>query len=234
MIRSILMSLVLISPAFCLAGTQQLDVKPGVVTRANLSKNDLTRLYVKDDPITDVWTVSKSLNIQQDNDAGELYITLKDEDLDEPVTLFALTEKGERFNLLLTPKTQGAETIALKTHQSTPATAKDASREDSHESRLVALIKAMHANQNHSGFAVQSLKGKKTKREGVSHQALKRYESAFWVADSFMLTNTNAFDVVISEHLFEVPKRLAVGVVKEQLHSGERTFVYVVREVAHG
>ena len=218
---------------------QHIPVKPGVAAKAKLSVDNMTHLYVKDDLITDVWTVSKNINIQQNNEAGELYITVKEPEDKETITLMALTEKGERINLVLTPEIKGADTIELKTAFSGTDTISTSSQarpgsEGTHEAKLVALIKAMHTNKSHSGFEIKKSKSKTRTESGLRYRSLNQYTSAFWRGETLTVTNTLKTDVYLSESLFSVQKPLAVGLPKTHLHPGEQVQVYVISEVGHG
>ena len=217
---------------------QHIPVKPGVAAKAKLSVDNMTHLYVKDDLITDVWTVSKNINIQQNNEAGELYITVKEPEDKETITLMALTEKGERINLVLTPEIKGADTIELKTTFSSAESASAGQArpgsEGTHEAKLVALIKAMHANKSHSGFEIKKTKGKSRTESGLRYRYLNQYLGAFWRGETLTVTNNLKTDVYLSESLFSVQKPLAVGLPKTHLRPGEQVQVYIISEVGHG
>jgi len=224
----VLTLLCLFGSANCFA-TQQVAVQSGMVAKALISKNDITRVYIKDDGIAEAWTASQNLDIKTDNTNGELYLTIRNEEDLTPITLFIVTDKTERLTVLLTPGVSGGETVEFSGQHAAQTGVNQPAADDTHEAKLIALIKAMHKNAPYSGYVIE-----KPKREVRTYGALKvkmilHYASSYWIGEKLEVTNKSKDVVELTSSALQALHPLAIGTGKISLRSGESTTIYLIK-----
>src|SRR4051812_49336317 len=79
---------------------------------ANIALNQLNRIQVFEDRITQVFGDDNSFSSETDTENGQIFIKAKDE---KPLFLTVVTEKGASIDLALNPIEIEAQTLILKT-----------------------------------------------------------------------------------------------------------------------
>ena len=84
------------------------------VIEAPISKEDLTRITVKEDRIHSVFGITGDYILETDEEQGQIFIRPTDHMREKPFSLTITTEAGRTQDLHLIPKVQAAEALVLK------------------------------------------------------------------------------------------------------------------------
>ena len=84
------------------------------VIEAPISKEDLTRITVKEDRIHSVFGITRDYILETDEEQGQIFIRPADHMREKPFSLTITTEAGRTQDLHLIPKDQVAEALVLK------------------------------------------------------------------------------------------------------------------------
>jgi type-F conjugative transfer system secretin TraK len=114
---------------------------------ANIALNQLNRIQVFEDRITQVFGDDDTFSSETDTENGQIFIKAKDE---KPLFLTVVTEKGASIDLALNPIEIEAQTLILKT--TAPLRQDPHDEKKSYSDKIVGLIKAMHQGSSIDGF----------------------------------------------------------------------------------
>jgi len=122
-------------------------VEPDTRVDAIISINQLNRIKVVDDRITQVFGDENAFSVESDTENGQIFIKPKDE---KPLFLTIVTENGDSIDLLLNPVEMEPQTLVLKTtlasEQRLPPKTEPLTK------RILRLISAMNEGNAIEGF----------------------------------------------------------------------------------
>ena len=211
------------------AAIQVVHVKDNRINKIIGSSNDMTRLYVKQDFITDIWTTSTDINIQQDEENGEVFLTNSNNNTHlEASSMILKTAKGDRINIIVDMTHKGPQVVELITGVADSTSSKT----DDHRSKIVSIIKQMHFSGDVPGW-------EKVKKRKIKHLTIPEVYSkttsilqdGIWQIAKILLTNKNDYNIVLSPAIFELNKLVSVAFTSVKLKPGEETFAYIIREL---
>jgi type-F conjugative transfer system secretin TraK len=227
-----LVGLFLLLPGLVWAN-QIITVDPKEQAVIDIAKDDLNRLFITGDRISEYWTANANLDVKTDEEKGELYIKTKDPNEHTPISLFLVTEKGERFSVILNPKLKETQTIELKTIGAVITKAKKTiSSENNYELNIVETMRSLH---NGEGLGDYVATDKPTyKAKGLKIKTITSLTNGEWVADLLEVTNTNSKPCKLSPKVFTANEVLAVGFLTDALLPKTMTRIFLLRKKTHG
>jgi len=118
-------------------------------TRINaaIALNQLNRIQVFEDRITQVFGDENTFSSDTDTENGQIFIKPKDE---KPIFLTLVTENGASIDLALNPIETEAQTLVLKTASPIQKSSED--KTEPYTNQIVDLISAMHQGGAIDGF----------------------------------------------------------------------------------
>lgn len=227
----ILLIFLLLVPGITMA-KQTLLVRPEQTVRANIIGSDLNRIYVTDDRIAEYVTANGSLDVKTDEEKGELYLKTKNPEDLSTINLFITTEKGYRFNLLLSPKAKAAQTIELKLQQQIgKKTNIFANNDVSYEGKLVELMRAMYNDEQLAEYEVNNKRQTMPKINGLSITRVKSFSNGEWVGEKLTVKNTKKTAIELQQQMFNKAGVIAIGILTTELSPKATTSVFVIRKI---
>ena len=118
----------------------------------SLSQANINRLFVKGDKIVAINAPSGALSAQQEA-TGSAYLTLQSP---QSFTAFVSTEQGHHFSLLIIPKSEPGQTVALLPTSATHKTQAWEKNSD-YQQLLMTLIKSALNHQVPAGYGDQAI-----------------------------------------------------------------------------
>ncbi len=144
----------------------------------------------------------------------------------EPQELILMSDGGEIYPLVLTPKAIPAETVVLRLREDTS----EALKWETSLGQVKAvkdLIKGMYIDMPPRGFVVEQANENRTEWQEVSKTLVKKYNGSMLRGEVYLLKATAA-GVVLDEKEFHKKGVLAVSLEKYELAPAETTKLYVV------
>ncbi len=114
---------------------------------AAIALNQLNRIQVFEDRITQVFGDDNTFSVETDTDNGQIFIKPKDE---KPIFLTIITENGASIDLALNPIEAEAQTLVLKTTAPLQHSSED--KTEPFINPIVHLMAAMHQGSAIDGF----------------------------------------------------------------------------------
>jgi type-F conjugative transfer system secretin TraK len=170
---------------------------------ANIALNQLNRIQVFEDRITQVFGDDNTFSSETDTENGQIFIKAKDE---KPLFLTIVTENGASIDLALNPIEIEAQTLILKTTASLKPSTEDKTK--SYSDKIIALMKAMHQGSSIDGFTPL----KATKRECVESLTLELqsiYQGDEIQGEVWRVTNTSHKTQTLTEKQFSTEPGIA-------------------------
>ncbi len=209
----------------------------------SISKQDLTRITVKEDRIRTVFGVTGEYVLETDEDQGQIFIRPNLHSSFNPISLTLVTEKGRTQDLRLIPKDQPADALILKPTEDIQKKTLKEKQAFVSKGEVETLLAACQTGRIPLGYKdtpihFQALKdripGPYKLIQELKGEALRCL--TFEVTNSFLPLSSEGKKQVLklSEPQFAqfLPLRkhdiIAVMMSKRTLYPGEKTYVYVV------
>lgn len=194
-----------------------------------LSNKDINRVLVKGDKIQSV-NGSSGLYVAKNDTAGSAYISVY---VDTPFTIFASTEKGHNFSLLVTPSAVTGRTIVLNptTPPSVlPLSANKPAEAESYQKALVELIKIMVNNEAVENYArIEVKKAYKIKFYNVAEiQQIASYSGSSLIGTVATIKNKSSKPLVLKAPYFYKPRVRAVAISQQIINPKATGLLYQV------
>lgn len=162
-------------------------VQPDERVDAIISLNQLNRIKVLDDRITQVFGDENTFTLETDTETGQIFIKPKDEKL---LFLTIVTENGESIDLALNPTEMDARTLLLQLQTREPLQNTARNKTASLKNQVVSLINAMSAGVEIEGFS--RLKAVKEEQLAPFELELKSiYQGEGLVGEIWVIKNTS-------------------------------------------
>lgn len=219
--------MVVSTPAYALQVLQAGD--EGTVHHARFSRDEMTRLAIKDGRIVSMHFPEGRLTVETDEEHGFAILRARD---DKPVSLVVTSNTGQTHSIYLTPENMGMDTILVHEKQARApiqnAQSRDA-RIEPQTSMIKRLMLAMARNETQVRDYLVEAVGKDMDLWQESHfHLLDKFSAPDVVGYRFMLTNVSDKPMRLGEQEFYKRGVVAVAIDRHVLAPGERTLVFVI------
>ena len=205
---------------------QVVSVNESKSTSINIAKDDLSRIYVAGDRIAEYWTANNNLDIKTDENKGELYIIPKEGEAVANNSLYLITEKGKRLNVVLTPKLKQSQTIELQAEKETNKTGELDVASETYELKIVNLMKAMYNDEQPGGYGVNKKRQVIKSPKGIKVTQVKEFNNGVWAGKFLEVKNKKKEKILFSKEIISTSNTIAVGYLKDELRPKETITVF--------
>ena len=153
MFKKLLLTLLVLWTPFCLALQTRTVVDNGSTT-AQISATQLTKIFVDDDFITDLYVSNSDIQTQIDNETGELFLLPQAQLPEHAFTLMVRTHSGHSYTILAMPVNTPAETIMLLPAGSGSKKAEHWETSSNYQNLLIRLMKSMSEGSQPEGYKI--------------------------------------------------------------------------------
>ena len=153
MFKKLLLTLLVLWTPFCLALQTRTVVDNGSTT-AQISATQLTKIFVDDDFITDLYVSNSDIQTQIDNETGELFLLPQSQLPEHAFTLMVRTHSGHSYTILAMPVNTPAETIMLLPAGSGSKKAEHWETSSNYQNLLIRLMKSMSEGSQPEGYKI--------------------------------------------------------------------------------
>lgn len=194
--------------------------------KAEISRQGLTRITVKEDRIQNVFGVTGEYVLETDEDQGQVFIRPMGPGSLNSISLTLTTEKGRTQDFLLTPTDKTPEALILWIRESSErekAASSQPSRQD-----IEDLIMACQQNRIPVGYKLMPLELKTT---NDPHHMVREIRNDHLRVLTFEIINNGQDPINIFEEDFaQDSATIAVLLTSRILKPGEKTYVYVAKK----
>ena len=221
------------------------------VIEVSISKEELTRIAVKDDRILNVIGLTGAYVLEADDNQGQVFIRPLDQGTLKPISLTIITEGGHTQDLRLVPKNKTPEALILlpqEGHQQEISSLwgkqvhlkNNPSHVPLSKNEVESLLQACQERRIPLGYklAPLDLKNSSIREEtlNVSSLLIRELKGEKLRGLTYDVQNRTEDPLILSEPTFikslDLPQNSIVAVLmpKKSLASEERTVVYVVAQ----
>lgn len=192
----------------------------------NIASRELTHIAVENDRITGLKMSNDSLEVEQNDKSGDLFVRVKSETLD-PMTLFLTTEQGRTIGLKLIPKNISADSILIKIKED-PSVGNElvSGTSTSREQQIINILKMLE-----TGSEVEAIIKTPKTINNLKVVLATQCSSEALQGQRFVLKNTSKKDVALEESHFDGAKVLAVALSKFNLEPDGNVDLFLVKEL---
>jgi type-F conjugative transfer system secretin TraK len=190
-----------------------------------ICQQQLTHLYVPNDRILHVTGLEDDYLLQQDNEAGQIYIKpLKQ----RRFTLFLQTENNQHYTLTLIPQRHCLPSFALPEPLSTNPNI------SAYEKEIVTLIEALENNESLADFEVAKPVSSTNidLGYGLNMQLQQQVNNRTWQGEVYLLTNITNHAIYFSPqylvHQMKDTNLAAIAYTNDVLKPGDSINLYKV------
>lgn len=201
----------------------------GQTYHAQISRDEMTQLSVKDGRITSMNFPDGRLTVERNEEQGFAILRARD---DNPVSLIITTNSGQSHSIYLTPVQSGLDTILIKEKPSAPKTLNSSSesKSDPQTKQVKRLILAMaRSEKDFSDYLVEPDSRELSLWQEANFRLVDRYVGPEMSGMRFLLTNVSTTTMRLGEQEFYKQGVIAVSIDRHVLSPGETTYVYVVK-----
>lgn len=210
-----------------------------------ISKQNLTRITVKDDRVANVFGITGEYVLEADEELGQVFIRPIGHETNKPIHLTLTTERGHTQDLRLIPKDQAPEALILEggqqetllsqgsmTHVS--AAQVSATRVSIARDEIEGLLQACQEMRIPLGYKVAPLD---LKTFNGPHLLIREIHGEKLRALTYEVKNLSTLPLILSEDTFtQIPHAkksdiIAVWIAKKTINPGERTYVHVIAKL---
>ena len=220
----------------------------------SISKQNLTRITVKDDRVANVFGIMGEYVLEADEELGQVFIRpiapggspfMVGGGTSKPIHLTLTTEKGHTQDLRLIPKDQAPEALILEenkqktfhsqgsmTHVS--AVQVSATRVSIARDEIEGLLQACQEMRIPLGYKVAPLD---LKTFNGAHLLIREIRGEKLRALTYEVKNLSTLPLILSEDTFtQIPHAkksdiIAVWIAKKTINPGESTYVHVIAKL---
>ena len=210
----------------------------------SISKENLTRITVKDDRVTNVFGITGEYVLEADEELGQVFIRPIGHEINKPIHLTLTTEKGHTQDLRLIPKDQAPTALILEEGQqetllSQGSTAQvSATRVSIARDEIEGLLQACQEMRIPVGYKVAPLDLKPLKGPFKGpHLLIREIHGEKLRALTYEVKNLSTLPLILSEDTFtQIPHAkksdiIAVWIAKKTINPGESTYVHVIAKL---
>ena len=216
---------------------QKIKVKDGGTYAVKISSNDMTRIAMDGiSRIDNFRGVANSLDIDPDNEAGELYVRPKPQTSGAAMSFFISDDNGYVYTLVATQHDIPAETILLQpVSERRDSITQGAFKSDSYMKHIKSLMKSMATHAEMDGYDIKDIHQPIPLWKETQILLIKEYQGEQVIGDVYLLKNVSEAVMALDEQEFKEfgDDVKAVAIDVNRLNPGETTALYVVRGVGH-
>ena len=215
----------------------------------SISKENLTRITVKDDRVANVFGITGEYVLEADEELGQVFIRPIGHETNKPIHLTLTTEKGHTQDLRLVPKDQAPTALILEegqqetflsqgsmTHVS--AAQVSTTRVSIARDEIEGLLQACQEGRIPLGYKVAPLDLKDTSVTFKDpHLLIREIRGEKLRALTYEVKNLSTLPLILSEDKFtQIPHAkksdiIAVWIAKKTINPGESTYVHVIAKL---
>ena len=201
---------------------QKKKITEGGTIKAEISQNELNRIFVASDRIKSIKSASSNFVLENDEDNGQIFI-MPNPGNKEPISAFITTELGKTIPLALTPTDVAAQTLELVAEVEN----ENLQPVLSYEAELVQLAKEMKNRKKPTGYIMEEPKKGVVKEKGLEKKELLVYRGKY-IGKVVHVKNITTTFLSLEETHFMMPDIKAIAFSKKVLIPNEVAEVYVV------
>lgn len=222
-------SLVLISLSLNAWALQKKRILEGGTIEAEISQNELNRVYVVSDRIKSIKSASSNFILESDEENGQVFI-MPNPGIHERISLFITTELGKTIPLSLNPSNLAAQTLELAV--GSEGGENNLNSPISYEAEMFQLVKAMKKREKPLGYSIEEVEKDWAEEKGLERKEILFY-SGKYSGKIFYVRNNTVTLVTLEEKDYTEPAVKAIGFSKKHLIPNETAEVYVVCGMKH-
>ena len=216
----------------------------------SISKENLTRITVKDDRVANVFGITGEYVLEADEELGQVFIRpIGPGGTNKPIHLTLTTEKGHTQDLRLIPKDQAPTALILEERQQetllsqgsmahVSAAQVSATRVSIARDEIEGLLQACQEMRIPLGYKVAPLDLKDTSVTFKDpHLLIREIRGEKLRALTYEVKNLSTLPLILSEDKFtQIPHAkksdiIAVWIAKKTINPGESTYVHVIAKL---
>ena len=212
----------------------------------SISKQNLTRITVKDDRVANVFGITGEYVLEADEELGQVFIRPIGHETNKPIHLTLTTEKGHTQDLRLIPKDQAPEALILEENKQetllsqgsmirmstahVPTIRVPTAQVLIARDEIEGLLQACQEMRIPLGYKVAPLD---LKTFNGPHLLIREIRGEKLRALTYEVKNLSKLPLILSEDTFtQIPHAkksdiIAVWIAKKTINPGERTYVHV-------
>ncbi len=210
----------------------------------SISKQNLTRITVKDDRIANVFGITGEYVLEADEELGQVFIrpvdpggfsSMTGHGTNKPIHLTLTTEKGHTQDLCLTPKDQPPEALILEEDKQEMFPSQGSmTRVFIARDEIEDLVQACQEMRIPLGYKVATLDLKLFKSP---HLLIREIRGEKLRALTYEVKNLSKLPLILSEDNFtQIPHAkksaiIAVWMGKRTINPGDRSYVHVIAKL---
>ncbi len=224
------LGLVVTAPVHAL---QVKNVNDNDTISAEVSVNELSRIFVTNDRIQSTRGVNGVYELIKDEKFGAIFIKVSKSHLHKPFNLFITTELGSTYTLHLIPKIMSADNIEIKPISQLKKSESHWEQNSAYVESIIHLMNDMINEVKPEGYSVTEIVHPQRLRihSGLNMQLIRTYHSADLDGEIWRLVSNAKETNYMHPRQFSDKGVLAVSLKDEQLTCGSETMLY--RVVAH-
>ena len=194
---------------------------------ATISSQDLNRIEVKGDRITQVFGSSGTFIVDHDRESGHLYIKPTLANAMRPISISITTEKGLVQDLHLFPKAVPSETIFLKVKE------KERGNHKNFKEEVIDLMQKVVRGDLPSHYEASFDSNPLYLWKDIKTEIIQSYRGSKYQAEVISFTNDTKSSVILHETQFLCKEHptLAVGIKQSFLEPGETSYIYRILKI---
>lgn len=204
------------------------------VIEANISRQGLTRITVKDDRILNVFGITGEYVLETDEEQGQIFIRPMGPGSMNPISLTLTTEMGHTQDLRLAPIDKAPEAIILQDEEaSKEGLAKKKAQSIASRDAIEALVQACQENRIPVGYKAMPLEilPQKAGTQHKEYRLIREIRGPHLNGLTYKVNNTSHIPLIMAEQSFADPDVIAVSMPTKLINPGGSTYVYVVSKV---
>jgi type-F conjugative transfer system secretin TraK len=205
----------------------------------SISKENLTRVTVKDDRVANVFGITGEYVLEADEELGQVFIRPVGHETSKPIHLTLTTEKGHTQDLRLIPKDQAPTALILEEGKQEKLSSQvSMTRMSIARDEIEDLVQACQEMRIPLGYKVAPLDLKPFKGPFKGpHLLIREIRGEKLRALTYEVKNLSKLPLILSEDNFtQIPHAkksdiIAVSIGKRIINPGERTYVHVITKL---
>lgn len=194
-----------------------------------LSSNNINRLFIKSDKITDVRFPKNSMQQNDRDPDGSIYVTNV---IDKPFTLFVTSEKGHHFSLTVTGEKGLGRTIDFIPKTASKEVAAKWETKSPYETTLTSLMSLVIKGEIPDGYGLEKLSFSKRIKfsKSIKLKPVVRLRGDHLLAEVFDVENSSNKTIRLNDRWF-AKKNLASSLSSKILKPKSKVRLFVIKEV---
>lgn len=193
-----------------------------------ISKDDFSKIFVKDDRIVSIKGQTSLYEIKEfkGEDEGKLFI--KPLSLVESFSIFITTELGHHYTLQIKARDKAAETIEIKPITPVVSIATKWEQRSPYTEILAAMLRGMVNDMPPDGYAVQSFHQNPSipLQNGLDMRLIKLYRGSNLNGEVWVICNSTRKTIVLLPKCFYKRGIRGVSFAREHLLPNTQTLLY--------